>query len=89
MYKGYSKRARPSRRRLMRRRIRTFRAWIAAGVVCVLCGSQAYCASVTLAWDPSPDSDVAGYNLSYGPAPIITRTSSTLETTPRFPFSAW
>ena len=68
MYKGYSKRAHPGRRRLMRRRIRTFRAWIAAGVVCVLCGSQAYCASVTLAWDPSPDSDVAGYNLSYGPS---------------------
>ena len=68
MYKGYSKRAHPSRSRLMCGRIRTFRAWIAAGVLCVLCGSQGYCASVTLAWDPSPDPDVAGYNLAYGPS---------------------
>lgn len=68
MYTSHSKRAQRSGHPLIAGRIRAFTAWLTAGVICVLCGSQAYCASVNLAWDPSPDLDVTGYNLSYGPS---------------------
>ena len=42
--------------------------WVTGLVLAFFCTSEAYCASVTVAWDPSPSPDVAGYNLSYGPS---------------------
>ncbi len=40
--------------------------WLVAGVLGSVLMVQA--ASVTLAWDPSPSTEVTGYKLFYGPA---------------------
>src|SRR5690348_12967634 len=40
---------------------------VALIIVLVLVGvAKGLCQSVTLAWDPSPDPDVVGYNIYYG-----------------------
>src|SRR5687768_10332653 len=49
----------------------TLRALRCAGL-CLLFlapASTAQAGSLTLAWDPSPEPDIAGYTLLYGPAP--------------------
>jgi hypothetical protein len=46
--------------------VRAIGMWLVAGVLGSILAAQA--ASVTLAWNPSPSTEVTGYKLYYGPA---------------------
>src|SRR5256885_15055841 len=49
----------------------SYRAWLGACVLTVLCSlapALSSAAQVTLAWDPNTETDLAGYKLYYGPS---------------------